>query len=116
MTTDFSNFSYLPGSSVVARERLIEDLVHPAAGIAVTPNGNGGVWIDRIVCHGVNVEEAQALRDRVLHGLQLVADQEHEEEASRRSFEHLKASGLVAVGTAHIGAKVISAGLGGKDD
>ncbi len=115
MTTDFSNFSYLPGSSEVP-DPLIEDPVYPAAGVAVTQNGNGGVWIDRIVCYGANVEEAQALRDRVLRGLQLVAEQEHEEEASRRSFERLKAAGLVAVGTAHIGAKVISAGLGGKDD
>lgn len=114
MSNDFSNFSFLPGSTLVPGD-LLEDAVFPGAGVAVTENGNGGVWIDRIVCYGKTQEEAQALRDRVLYGLQLVAQEEHEQEMSLRATAQMVAEGKIAV-CVHVGGKVLGAGLGSKDD
>jgi len=113
MTKDFGKYELSAGNHIPPDE---EDLIYHAAGITASLENLGDLWIDRIQCYGRTQEEAEALRDRVLKGLEMVAEQEREEERSRRSFESLKERGLIAVGTAKIGSQVISAGLGGKDD
>lgn len=107
MSNDISKHEFTTGADVGPEE----DLIYWSSGI--TDNGSE-LWLDRIQCFGKTREEARALRDRVLRGLDMVDEQEREVEQDRLSFEHMQKQGLIAVGTAKVGSQVISAGLGEK--
>lgn len=111
MTTDFRNHEFTTGADVGPEE----DLIYWSSGITAT-SPQATFWLNRIQCYGKTQEEAQALRDRVLKGLEMVAEEERDIEMSQRATKRMVEQGLLVVGTAKIGSQVISAGLGSKGD
>lgn len=110
MSIDFGKYELSAGNDIPPDG----DRIFHAAGITASLEDFGDLWIDRIQCYGRTQEEARALRDRVLKGLELVAEQEREEEMSRQATQRMVDSGLLVIGTAKIGSQLISAGLGEK--